>query len=79
MGRGRGRQEAAEKEEERKLPRGHETGTRGLEWGQFVTRPPVEAAGSYFLFAVCAYLPTTYIRTTTYYVGEPPADDRGHG
>nr|KAF7423128.1 hypothetical protein H0235_008411 [Vespula pensylvanica] len=22
-----------------------------MEWGQFVTRPPVEAAGSYFLFA----------------------------
>lgn len=36
-------------------------GSKGLEWGQFVTRPPVEAAGSYFLFAVCAYLPTTYM------------------
>lgn len=44
--------------------RGRE-GSKGLEWGQFVTRPPVEAAGSYFLFAVCAYLPTTY---TYYYV-----------
>lgn len=56
-------------------------GNRGLEWGQFVTRPPVEAAGSYFLFAVCAYLPTylPLIRTATYYVDEPPADDRGHG
>lgn len=36
-------------------------GNRGLEWGQFVTRPPVEAAGSYFLFAVCAYLPTYHL------------------
>jgi len=49
-----------------------------MEWGQFVTRPPVEAAGSYFLFAVCAYLYPPLIRST-YYAGEPPTDDRGHG
>lgn len=49
-----------------------------MEWGQFVTRPPVEAASSYFLFAVCAYLYPPLIRST-YYVGEPPTDDRGHG
>lgn len=49
-----------------------------MEWGQFVTRPPVEAASSYFLFAVCAYLYLPLIRST-YYVGEPPTDDRGHG
>ena len=59
------RERRRERESGKEVHGGAREGSKGLEWGQFVTRPPVEAAGSYFLFAVCAYLPTTY---TYYYV-----------